>query len=301
MAMASPSAACSSSRVRDAPRRHAVPRGHRGHVEGRQVEPRSPRDRLERGEPLEDRVLLVAQDQERHGHVVGGGGPEPLDRVLGRALADNAHHWALGLGELHPDRRGQAETEPAAGAEVVAARAREPQAIAHRQGARGRLQHHDAVFREHVGQRGGGGRGAHRVGLLGRLRGRALGRPLGAGLRDLPYECRERERGVGHQRVAHRRARRLVGIARDRHQRRALRKRGPGDVGVVGEHGRARHEHEVVSGERLAEGAHGRRQQPLEGRVVLREAQPPAAGGGSGPHRHPQALRQGHGGVPARL
>ena len=69
-AIASRSASVSSSRP-DTCAPHAVAAGHRGDVEPGQVEPRRAGDLLERGEPLEDHVLVVAQDQERDRQLVG--------------------------------------------------------------------------------------------------------------------------------------------------------------------------------------------------------------------------------------
>src|SRR5262249_25898250 len=51
----------------------AVPLGDRGDIELRQVEPGRAGDLLDFGEPLEDRVLLVAEDQEGDRDVVGDG------------------------------------------------------------------------------------------------------------------------------------------------------------------------------------------------------------------------------------
>src|SRR6185437_2319905 len=48
---------------------------HGGHVERRQVQARCVHDVLEHAEPLEDRVLVVAQHEKSDGHVVGGCGP----------------------------------------------------------------------------------------------------------------------------------------------------------------------------------------------------------------------------------
>ncbi len=54
-----------------------------------------------------------------------------------------------------------------------------------------------------------------------------------------------------------------------------------------------------MAGERLAERSDGRRQHALEGRVVLGEADPAAAGRGRGPDGQPLALGELDGGVPA--
>ena len=121
----------------------AVALGDRGDVELRQVEAGRAAHLLDLGEPLEDRVLLVAQDEEGDRDLVGDGAPEGGDRVLGRALAEHADDRAVGLGELDADRGGEAEAEAAAGAEVVAAGAREAQLVAQRQGAGGRLEDDD--------------------------------------------------------------------------------------------------------------------------------------------------------------
>ncbi len=132
---------------------HPVAGGQRGGVERGQVQARRRVHVLQRGEPLQDRVLGVAQDQERDGHVVGHRGPQALDRVLGRALAEDAHDRARRLRQLHADRCRQRESQPAAGAEVVRAGARRAHLVAQRERARGRLEHDDPVVGEHLGQR----------------------------------------------------------------------------------------------------------------------------------------------------
>ena len=101
----------------------AVALGDRGDVELRQVEAGRALHLLDFGEPLEDRVLLVAHDEEGDRHLVGDGAPEGADRVLDRALADHADDRAVGLGELHADRGGEAEAEAAAGARSSSCRA----------------------------------------------------------------------------------------------------------------------------------------------------------------------------------
>ena len=60
---------------------------------------------------------------------------------------------------------------------------------------------------------------------------------------------------VADDRLAHRRASRLDGIARDRDQRRPLGQQRPGHVRVVGEHRRADDEHQVVAGRASARAA----------------------------------------------
>ena len=150
--------------VLDPGRVDAVALGDRGDVELGQVEAGRAGDLLDLGEPLEDRVLLVAHDQEGDRHLVGDGAPEGADRVLDRALADHADDRAVGLGELHADRGGEAEAEAAAGGEVVAAGAREAQLVAQGEGAGGRLEHDDPVLGEDLAERGVHGRGVERVG-----------------------------------------------------------------------------------------------------------------------------------------
>ncbi len=108
----------------------------------------------------------------------------------------------------------------------------------------------------------------------------------------------ERELDVGDDRVAHRRPRGLVGVAGDRHQRRALGQQRSGQVRVVGEHLRADHHDQVVAGQRLRERADRGRQDAAEVRVVLGEADAPAAGGGRRPDRQPRALGELDRGVP---
>jgi hypothetical protein len=114
----------------------------------------------------------------------------------------------------------------------------------------------------------------------------ARGRLLTAGGRiaQLVGERAQSEPDVGDDRLAHRRARGLVGVAGDRDEPGAGGEEVAGDVRVVREHGGAEDEHEVIALERLRERADGRRQHSLEGGVVLGKADPPAAGRRRGPH-----------------
>ena len=109
----------------------------------------------------------------------------------------------------------------------------------------------------------------------------------------------EREPDVGDDRVAHRRARGLVGVAGDRDQRRALGQQRAGDVRVVGEDRGAGDEDQVVALERLADRADRRRQHAAEVRVALGEAEPAAAGRRARPDRQALALGERDRGVPA--
>ena len=101
--------------------RDAVGLGDLHALQRRQVHARHALALLERAEPLQDPVLVVAHDQERHGQVVGGRGPQARDRVLRAALAEHADDLAVGVRELHAERRREAEAQPAAGGEVVGA------------------------------------------------------------------------------------------------------------------------------------------------------------------------------------
>ena len=67
-AIASRRASVSSSRPRHVARRHPVGRGHGRDVEARQIEPGTPVTCSSVREPLEDHVLLVAQDEEGDRH-----------------------------------------------------------------------------------------------------------------------------------------------------------------------------------------------------------------------------------------
>ena len=160
-------------------------------------------------------------------------------------------------------------------------------------GAGRRLEHHDAVVREHLGQRGVHGVRSQWCLLLGRLGvgprfgRRAVGDPRRHG------ERRQRERHVGHQRVAHRRARGFVGIVGDRHQLCALGQQRARDVRIEGKHRAAGHDHEVVRRQRLPHRPDGRRQAALEQRMVLGEAQPPAARERAWPRRAAAAPPRG--------
>ncbi len=137
------SASVSSSRPLTSCGGEAVAARHRGDVETGQVQPGRAADLLEHGEPLEDHVLVVAQDEEGDRRLVGQRAPQRGDPVLSRALAQHAHHRPRRLGQLHADGRGDPEAQAAAGAEVVAAGRRDAQPVAQRQRARRRLQHDD--------------------------------------------------------------------------------------------------------------------------------------------------------------
>ena len=89
---------------------HAVGGGDRGAVERRQVEPGRAADLLDVGEPLEDRVLLVAQDQERDRHVVGDrASTAPVTAYCDRALAEHADDRPARAARAarRPPRRGR--------------------------------------------------------------------------------------------------------------------------------------------------------------------------------------------------
>ena len=149
----------------------------------------------------------------------------------------------------------------------------------------GALQHGDPVLGPGVGER------RHRLRAADRLRVRrarpAPGEARAPAARISPTcstsSC-ERERDVADDRVAHRRARGLARIARDRDERRALGQQRTRDVRVVGEHRRADDQHEVVTLERL-----GQRRRSPAGRtprkfgMALGEPEPAAAGGGRAP------------------
>ena len=137
---------------------------------------------------------------------------------------------------------------------------------------------------------------------------RALIDLLGCGARrgQLPVGARpervgervQGERDVGHDRVAHRRPGRLVGVARDRDQLRARGQEIAGDVRVVGEHRRAHDEDQVVPLERLRERCDRGRQHALKGGMVLGKADPASARRRRRPHRHPLALGDLDRGIP---
>ena len=126
---------------------------------------------------------------------------------------------------------------------------REPQPVAQRHGARGRLQHDYSALGEDLGERlvhlaaRELRAGRRRLELGPRRRRLALG-----GLSELGEQGAQRERDISDDRIAHRRPRSLVRVTRDRHELGALGKEVAGDVGVGGEHRGARHEHEIVTG-----------------------------------------------------
>ena len=131
--------------------------------------------------------------------------------------------------------------------------------------------------------------------VLGRWARRGL-LPVGAArLRD---QRLQREPRIGDDRVSHRRAGRLVGIARDRHQFGALREQRAGDVGVVREDRAAHDEHEVIGRQRLADRADGGWEKPLVGGVSLGEPDPSSAGSRDPPDREALLLCELDRGVP---
>ena len=134
----------------------------------------------------------------------------------------------------------------------------------------------------------------------GSARGARLGRRRAPDGSTCVEQRLEREPRVGDDRVAHRRPRGLVGVARDRTSAAPSGSSGPGDVRVVGEHRRADDEDQVVARERLGERPDRRRQHAAEVRVALGEADPPAAGRGRRPHRQPRALGELDRRVPRR-
>jgi hypothetical protein len=63
---------------------------------------------IEPAELLQRPVLAVARDDEDDRHAVLGGGPQPADRVMHRAVAEQRHHPPGRVGELKADGSGQA-------------------------------------------------------------------------------------------------------------------------------------------------------------------------------------------------
>ena len=140
--------------------------------------------------------------------------------------------------------------------------------------------------------------GAQRVGLRRRLGLAERLRSLAVRLRDGLEQRLRGELDIRDDRVPHRRPRRLVRVARDRHELRAIRKQRPRDVRVVREDRGAEGEHQVVALEHLAERADRGRQRAAEVRMALREADPAPARRGRRPHGKALALGQGDRGVP---
>ena len=206
----------------------------------------------------------------------------------------------VGLRELDADRGGEPEAEPAAGAEVVAAGPREPQLVAQRERADGAssttMPSSGRPRASAVHDRGRRDRVASSSPAVGSGSGSRRARAVDSAERG--EQRLERELDVGDDRVAHRRARRLVGVARDRDELGALGKQRAGDVRVVGEDRGADDEHEVVAGERLGDRADRRRQDAVEVRVALGEADPPAAGRRDAQTGSRAALGERDGGVP---
>ena len=127
-------------------------------------------------------------------------------------------------------------------------------------------------------ERGVDGRGVERVGGRDFLRARVRLRRRARGLGHRLEQRLQGQPDVGDDRVAHRRPRRLVGVAGDRDQLRALGQQRAGDVRVVGEDRAADDEDQVVALERLADRADRRRQDAAEVGVALGEAEAAAAG-----------------------
>ena len=226
-------------------------------------------------QPVHHRVAAVGEHDEDHADLVARRAPEGLDRVQGRAVADHGHHRAARQRHPDPDRRRQAEAQPAH------RRAQEPERLARRQAHEqlrprgGRLLHQHRVGREALCERRQHVAPAQR--LAGRRRcrcGRALHR-LGSrprGLRQHTYELRTEGRGSRQHGQVDRAAVGLGLVVGDhRHSRARLDERA-GLVGVLPEHRRAHRQDQVVSRERPAQPPAPGRQVPREARVVLRKA-----------------------------
>ena len=178
----------------------------------------------------------VAQDQERDRHLVGDRGPQRGDPVLRRPLPHHAHHRPIGLGQLHSHggRRSRSRARRYRSGSSCPARTAEP--VAERRRARGRprprrsrRQATRRRARPSPASRSSGPACAGRRRLGTRIGGVAVG------FADQLDQLLERQRHVADERVAHRRPRRLVRVARQRDQRSTLPEAaGQGCTGSTG-------------------------------------------------------------------
>ena len=80
----------------------------------------------------QDAVLAVVADDEGDGDLLPGGGPEALDAVKGRTIAQETDNRPVGPGELDAERTAQAPAKcPAAVGEVAGRVAKDAQLLEH--------------------------------------------------------------------------------------------------------------------------------------------------------------------------
>ena len=235
---------------------------------------------------------VVAHDEERDRHLVGGRRPQHGDPVLRRSLPQHAHHRPVGLGQLDADRRRRSRSRGRRWRLVVAAGRDEPQAVAERRRARGHLRHRDPA----VGPARPRAPPSPPRRSSDRRLAAAPGRRtrVGAGGRNRRQARRalQRQRDVADDRVAHRRAAASSGSLVIAHERRALgRAAAPVCTGSTGTLS-ADDENQVVPAQRLRQRPDRRRQDADEVRVVLREADAGCRRAGRAPTPASAACRQ---------
>ena len=253
------------------------------------------------GERLEDRVLPVAHDHDQDRQPQLCRAPDRLDRVLEGSVADDRDDRPVAagfaLGQRDPHRRGEVPAQPAAGEGVVRVRLGDRPRLVELGVVRRGLFDQDGVRRpdlvqrrEHSARRIGGRRTpvAVRRRRLRRVRGAF---PLDRGWPASRSVSAASDRTASPRRLSPTGARPVSAGSSETCSRRSPEGTyGPGDVGVVAEHGRADDQCEVVAFELVAQRAHRERQHAAVERVVLGKRR--ALGRGRRPDRRIQRLRQ---------
>ena len=214
------------------------------------------------------------------------GGPDGLERILERAVADDADHRPVApralLGQGQTGRRRHAPTQGAGSHDVVAVGLGDgaKRRLGELADVGGRFVDQDVVFRQVQGQGGKGLLGGE--GLPDRaqdVRGRFMDkvRLAGPGRRapgHLGRQGRKRQPAVADQAVADNGPGRFGRIVRDLEQFRPGRQVVARHPGVVAENRRADDHDQVMAGQGLAHRADGTRQRPGKQRMVLGKGHP---------------------------
>ncbi len=204
-----------------------------------------------RRELLQRRVAPVVEDDEGHRQLQLHRAPQRLDRVHRRAVADQRDHARRGPRQGDADGRRQAEAEAAAGHRVEGSALQHRQVAVHHRARARRLFDDDVIGIAHLGQ------GLQRIG--DRHRHRRLGPrprrrdPAGTGRSRGAGRCSSvlhRVAQVAHGGGADRRPGGGLGVVGDLAERGAGRHVRAVAFDVVGEGGRAEHQHQVAAGER---------------------------------------------------
>ena len=202
-----------------------------------------------------------------------------MNAVERRPVAGDGDDRPVGKRHLHPGRGGEGEAEPALRGAQVPERLAGREAIVDVRPVDGRLLDHDRVPRQALGQRGQDMARGQRLtggGWLRGGRGRArLGR-RSVSLRDGGGQLTDHRRDRGEHTQLRGAAVHLVRVvAHDGDPRAGLGESSRDEAGLP-EGRSADDEHRVVGGELAAKPGAVRGEHSLVGRVILREACPPA-------------------------